>query len=287
MQDRRSSEAGLMTAGPADNTALDRSIRVVVFTSGPALEDGLRELLCQLESHADTALMGVICESNGTTLADAWRDLRRRRGVLAPVLFALETARRARRWLRPARQRQLGTVLNRIEGRVHVVADMHADPVLEEIRALAPDLGLSYGSPILRPALFEIPSRGTLGIHHGKLPEYRGKKTPFWAIYSGEAYAGVTIQRVNPRLDAGEIVCEGEIRVGRRTLGAVWRRLEALGVTLYLQAILAVRDGCADFEPPRGEEGPLYRDPTPRDIAIFWLRWLLRLARGGPRETAS
>jgi folate-dependent phosphoribosylglycinamide formyltransferase PurN len=287
MQDRCASETGLMTTGPANDTALDRSIRVVVFTSGPALEDGLRELLYRIESHPDIALMGVIWESEGTTLSDAWRDLRRRRGVLAPVLFALEMTRRTRRWLRSARQRQSGAVLSRIEDRVHVVADMHADPVLEEIRALAPDLGLSYGSPILRPALFQIPSRGTLGIHHGKLPEYRGKKTPFWAIYSGEAYAGVTIQRVNARLDAGEIVREGEVRIGRRTLGAVWRRLEALGVTLYMQAILAIRDGCADLEPPRGEKGPLYRDPTPRDIAIFWLRWLLRLARGRPRETAS
>ena len=276
-----------MTTGSADDTAIDRSIRVVVFTSGPDLEDGLRELLCQLESHADTALMGVIWESEGTTLADAWKDLRRRRGVLAPLLFALDAARRARRRLRPARQKRLGAVLNQIADRVHVVADMHADPVLEKIRALAPDLGLSYGSPILRPALFEIPSRGTLGIHHGKLPEYRGKKTTFWAIYCGEAYAGVTIQRLTPRLDAGEIVCEGRIRVGRRTLGAVWRRLEALGVALYLQAILAVRDGRADFEPPRGAQGTLFRDPTPRDIAVFWLRWLSRLARGGPRESVS
>ena len=271
-----------MTTGPADDTALDRSIRVVVFTSGPVLEDGLRELLCQLESHADTALMGVIWESDGTTLADAWKDLRRRRGVLAPVLLALETARRARRWLRPARQRQLGAVLNQIEGRVHVVADMHADPVLEKIGALAPDLGLSYGSPILRPALFEIPSRGTLGIHHGKLPEYRGKKTPFWAIYHGEPSAGVTIQRLNAKLDAGEIVREGEVRVGRRTMGAVWRRLEALGVELYLESILDFRAGRPQLGPARGVKGRLFRDPKPRDIAVFWWRWLGRVIRGGP-----
>jgi methionyl-tRNA formyltransferase len=259
----------------------------VLFTSGPALENGLRELLCQLECHPQVALERVVWESSGTTIAAVWRDLRRRRGVLAPPLFILESIRQARRWLHPIEERRRSSKLREIADRIEVVPDMHADRVLDGLRELAPDLGLSYGSPILRRALFEIPTRGTLGIHHGKLPEYRGKKTPFWAIYSGEASAGVTIQRLNASLDAGEIVREGDVTIGRRTLGAVWRRLEAMGVTLYVEAILDVRAGRTEFEPPRGSKGRLYRDPSPRDIVVFWVRWLARLVRGGAGATPS
>ena len=272
--------------GP-DSTPLERRIRVVLFTSGPSLEDGLRELLCRLEAHPDIELCGVFWESNGTGLRDVWSDLWRRRGMLAPALAALDLARRARRWLHPGREQRLRAALDQIGQRVHVVSNMHAEAVLARLGALQPDLGLSYGSPILRHALFEIPTRGTLGIHHGKLPEYRGKKTPFWAIHAGEPSAGVTIQRLCSKLDAGEIVREGEVRVGRRTLGGVWRRLEALGVELYLEAILAVHDGSARYEPARGAKGPLFRDPTPLDIAVFWGRWLQRLVRRGPREPVA
>ena len=75
------------------------------------------------------------------------------------------------------------------------------------------------GAPILKPELFEIPAFGTLGIHHGRLPEYRGKKTTFWAIYNGDSTAGVTIQRINAGLDTGEIVCTGEVPTAGKTTG--------------------------------------------------------------------
>jgi folate-dependent phosphoribosylglycinamide formyltransferase PurN len=264
----------------------EASIRVVVVTSGPALEEGLRDLIERLEQHPDIARTALLWETRGTSLRDVWRDLRRRRGALAPILVALESGRRARRWLHPRRELRRRAALARVAPRIHLVEDVHAEPVLERVRALSPDLALSYGSPILRQALFTIPRLGTLGIHHGRLPDYRGKKTPFWAIHSGEATAGVTIQRLNERLDAGQIVVECEVVVGRRTLGAVWRRLEALGVALYVEAILRVRDGSATFETRPGK-GRLFRDPNPGDIALFWWRWLGRVLRGGPPKSAS
>jgi methionyl-tRNA formyltransferase len=137
---------------------------------------------------------------------------------------------------------------------------------------LNPDLGLAYGSPILKPALFDIPRQGTLGIHHGKVPEYRGKKTAFWAMYNGESTAGVTIQKINVGLDRGDVVLEGEVPMGRRTLGAVWKDLEALGIELYFEAILAVKDGCATYRPQPPGAGRIYRDPKLRDLLVFWWR---------------
>ncbi len=275
-----------MTPAPGAVSALDRSIRVVLFTSGPGLDEGLRELLCRLEAHPDIELAAVFWQTRGTSFRAVCANLWRRRGLLTPLLVGLDLARRARRWLHPRRELRRRAALGRLSARVHRVAEVHAEETVERVRGLRPDLGLSYGSPILERVLFEIPAFGTLGIHHGKLPAYRGKKTPFWAIHEGETSAGVTIQRVNARLDAGEVVLEGEIEVGRRTLGAVWRRLEALGVELYLQAILQVRDGSASFE-SRAGKGRLFRDPGPRDIAVFWWRWLRRVVRGGPPPERS
>jgi hypothetical protein len=55
-----------------------------------------------------------------------------------------------------------------------VTPDIHADPALEFVRRVNPDLGLVFGTRILKPALFEIPKQGSINIHKRKVPDYRG-----------------------------------------------------------------------------------------------------------------
>jgi methionyl-tRNA formyltransferase len=171
--------------------------------------------------------------------------------------------------------------LKSIENRIHFIPNIHAPQVLEHVKSLAPDLGLIYGSPILKPELFEIPKLGTLGIHHGKVPEYRGNKTTFWMMYNGEQFAGVTIQKVNKGLDTGTIVKTGEVKAYRRAYRTVFHELEALGVGLYIQAILDVKHGVAEFKPQTGVKGKLYRNPKLGDFIRFWGRQLKRQLRIG------
>jgi methionyl-tRNA formyltransferase len=164
----------------------------------------------------------------------------------------------------------------KISDRLHFVMDIHAPNVLEKVCDLHPELGLIYGSPILKPELFEIPTMGTLGIHHGKVPEYRGNKTTFWAMYNGERVAGVTIQKVNKGLDAGSIVKSGEVPAQGRSYSDVVRELETLGLDLYVQAILEVKHGTAQYEPQNGAKGKLYRNPKASDFLKFWGRQISR-----------
>jgi len=252
---------------------LGRPIRVVLFGGGPTLDRGAAQFLCRLELHPDIEFLGAFCQSQSQTIFGLIEDRWRRRRFLAGPLLLAELASLAGRFLtRPGAEVALRRRLARCANRIHYLPDIHAQGVLERVRALQPDLGLAYGSPILRPELFEIPRFGTLGIHHGKVPEYRGKKTTFWAMYNGEATAGVTIQKINAGLDRGHVVKEGEAPIGRRTLGRVWQELEALGIELYLDAILEVKNGRATYRPQAGRTGKLYRDPKLRDLLVFWWR---------------
>lgn len=264
---------------------LERPIRVVMFGSGPRITHDAKKFLCRLEAENDIEFLGAFCQARSTSVRGVWRDLRRRRGVLAPILFFGWVAEGLFRFLRsPRGERSLRRELSRISDRIHFVPDIHAQEVLERVRNLHPDLGLVYGSPILKPELFEIPSLGTLGIHHGKVPEYRGNKTHFWALYNGEDTAGVTIQKINAGLDTGLIVREGSVAIGRKTRGSVWRDLESLGLDLYLQAILEVREGRATFSPQSGPKGKLYRNPKLSDLLRFQLLWIGRLLGRPPRR---
>jgi folate-dependent phosphoribosylglycinamide formyltransferase PurN len=257
---------------------LSRPIRVVVFTSGPFLEPGVQQFLSRVDNHPEIELLACIGQAKISSRKQAYDELWQRRGLLALPLILMQLSQAAWQNLRhPARQTVLKKQMASLKGQIHFVPDIHAAGVLEQVFNLAPDLGLIYGSPILKPELFDIPALGTLGIHHGKVPEYRGKKTMFWAMYNGEATAGVTIQKINAGLDTGQIVKKGEVPIGRRTPGAVWNDLNELGLELYIQAILDVKHGRASFCPQEGRKGKLYRDPSLGDILVLWRRILGRM----------
>lgn len=259
------------------NQPLNQPIRVVMFGSGPELNPDAKLFLCKLEEHPEIELLGAFCQAEGQSLSAVFADLWKRRGWLSLPLFAVWLFNKAVRFiLHPREEIELARKLKSISDRIHFVPYIHAPQVLEQVKALEPDLGLIYGSPILKPELFEIPRLGTLGIHHGKVPEYRGNKTTFWMMYNGEEYAGVTIQKVNKGLDTGTIVKTGEVKAFRRAYQTVFRELEALGVGLYIQAILEVKHGTAEFRPQTGVKGKLYRNPKPGDFLRFWGRQIKR-----------
>lgn len=256
--------------------ALDRPIRIVYF-AGPYLEPSAVRLVSMLDEHPDIDLVLGLCQGEGVGLQHRLRNLWRRRGLVAVPVMGLELAGAIRRFLRHPRQAlDLRRRSARALSRFTTVPDMHAPEVLDRVRAAAPDLGVIYGAPILKPELFSIPRFGTLGIHHGRAPQYRGKKTTFWEMYNGERTAGVTIQRVRAGIDTGDIVRSGEVGIGRKGYNRVWREVEEVGRRLYVEAILDVRRGSAQFVPQDAAalRGPLYKQPGVGDILRFWSRRL-------------
>jgi folate-dependent phosphoribosylglycinamide formyltransferase PurN len=265
-----------------NHQALNRPIRVVMFGSGPELNPDAKHFLCRLEEHPEIELVGAFCQAESQSVGAVFRDLWKRRGALAFPLFVVWMFKKVFAFvLHPIEEIKLAKRLKKISSRMHFVKNIHAPVVLAHVSTLSPDLGLIYGSPILKPELFEIPALGSLGIHHGKVPEYRGNKTAFWMMYNGEACAGVTIQKINKGLDTGQIVRTGEVKAYRRAYPTVVRELEALGLDLYIQAILEVRNGTAEYRPQTGVKGRLYRNPKPGDFIRFWGRQIKRRLRIG------
>lgn len=261
-----------------DKQALARPIRVVMFGSGPELNPDAKQFLCMLEEHPEIEFLGAFCQAESQSPVAVFADLWKRRGILSFPLFAVWMANKAIGFvLHPRKEIELARKLKSISDRIHFVQNIHAQQVLEQVKSFEPDLGLIYGSPILKPDLFEIPRLGTLGIHHGKLPEYRGNKTAFWAMYNGEPVAGVTIQKVNKGLDTGNIIKQGEVRTYRRAYQSVFRELEVLGLELYIKAILEVKNGVALFRPQTGAKGKVYRNPKLGDFIRFWGKQIKKL----------
>ena len=257
------------------------SSSVVVFTGGPVLDDQVLRFVSRIEDEPAIDLVGIVSQSPVRGMRGMIVDLWRRRGILAlPILLRNGLAAIINTLFRPAATLERRRSSNAVRDRTHFFDDIHSEDALNHVRGLDPALGLVYGGPILKPGLFSIPELGTLGIHHGKVPDYRGKKTTFWALYNGETEVGVIIQKISDRLDAGDIVRQSTLSVRNRPLPLVRQDLERIGIDLYLDAIQDVIDGTAHCVPQPAGSRPLYKDPTTIELLRFWGRYLIRLIRG-------
>jgi peptidoglycan/xylan/chitin deacetylase (PgdA/CDA1 family) len=169
--------------------------------------------------------------------------------------------------------------------------DIHAPPTLRQVEAFGPDLGLSLAAPILKRALFAIPRLGTLNLHKGRLPDYRGMPPAFWELWNDENSVGCSVHWVDDKLDTGHVQRAGEIRRDKySTLRGLQMQLDQLGIALMRDAVSDVLAGRITPVPqPAG--GKTYRKPTLGQVAQLQRRLdalqppgqapIVRIARNG------
>ncbi len=95
----------------------------------------------------------------------------------------------------------------------------------------------SYGK-ILPAEFLSIPSHGCLNVHASLLPKYRGASPIQSAIAAGDTHTGVTIMKMNEKMDEGPIIASVKQRILLSdTFESLSRRLAFLGSLLINQVI--------------------------------------------------
>lgn len=118
------------------------------------------------------------------------------------------------------------------------VGDLHALATLERVREFGPELGLSLAAPILRRALFSIPARGTVNLHKGKLPEFRGMPPAFWELWHDEKCVGCSVHSIDDGLDTGALIAESSVpRPPHASVRGLQLILDELGIELMAGAV--------------------------------------------------
>ena len=134
------------------------------------------------------------------------------------------------------------------------------------------DVVVRYGFGLLRGDVLEATEHGVLSFHPGDIRRYRGMGTPK-AFVDGAPRAGVTLQRLNEGIDAGEIIAEGDVDTeGCATLWDVRDRQQRLQIALLAEGIRNVGD--PSFEPTVPESLGPYYSPTAKLTVGFALRVL-------------
>ena len=88
------------------------------------------------------------------------------------------------------------------------VIDYHSDEAITLLKAANADLGILYGTNIVRESVFGVPKLGSINIHQGLAPLYRGGPTVFWELLNGEKEVGITVHFVAAKVDTGDIVLQ-------------------------------------------------------------------------------
>lgn len=143
--------------------------------------------------------------------------------------------------------------------RVFQPENVNTPESLDELRGLNADVFIvaAYGQ-ILKQELLDIPPRGAFNIHGSLLPKYRGASPIQYAILHGESETGITVFKIEPKLDAGPMIRKEAIPIGiDETAGEIHDRLAQLGGNVIVATVDEIEAG--NLEPlPQAESDTVY-----------------------------
>jgi peptidoglycan/xylan/chitin deacetylase (PgdA/CDA1 family)/folate-dependent phosphoribosylglycinamide formyltransferase PurN len=263
-------------------------VRVVVFTENPDL--GSTPWWRALAGTKGIRAILVVRRQRVTTARSALKSLRRnvrKHGLIFIPYRAMVLAHDLLRRLLPA-----GREAPRLSSQVPDPAisveeitsrDIHSAEVIEQVRAWNADVGVSIGAPILKAPLFSLPRLGTINVHLGRVPDFRGAPPGFWELWFDASHVGATVHWIDDKLDTGAVLAEGIAPIyPHDTPARVEARARELCVLLFARALRGVVDGSAVATPQTGT-GRTNRFPTlwqriQLATRLWWRRTAPRLA---------
>jgi hypothetical protein len=157
---------------------------------------------------------------------------------------------------------------------VHFVASYHGDDSIAVMRAASADLGVVLGTNILKESVFKVPRLGSINLHQGLAPYYRGCPPIFWELFNDEREAGLTVHFVESKVDTGDIVLQRAIPLEydysygldyERFIADYRQKLVLPCASLIAEAVQLIAEGRAAPRPQDASLGKRYRMPVKKE----------------------
>lgn len=168
--------------------------------------------------------------------------------------------------------RQTYYTFQQLARRYHISVSLHGNvntpETLAVLQAFQPDVILSCRyDHILKAQAIQIPRLGTLNIHPGTLPTYRGVLSPLQALLHGDQRLGVTVHWINAGIDTGNILNITYLeRDAQKSVFDYYIALYQLGIQYILELLSRLEEGYLPTGIPQGE-GCYYSYPTVEEFA--------------------
>lgn len=155
---------------------------------------------------------------------------------------------------------------------VYQPEDVSSFDSVEYLKILGADLFVvvSFGQ-ILKKKLLDVPRLFPINLHGSILPKYRGAAPVNRAVMQGEPKTGVTVIRMNERMDAGDIIAVKEVPIGEEdTSLTMSEKLAEEGALLVLKTIGEIGSGSHSFLPQDEASATYAPKLTKADGLIRW-----------------
>lgn len=143
-------------------------------------------------------------------------------------------------------------VANRLEVPVYTPDKASSPEFIETIKRYDADFFVVVGyGEILKQQLLDVPKKAAINIHTSLLPAYRGAAPIQRAMMAGEKVIGVTVMKMNAKMDAGAMLLQKSINVDFRETHL---QIEAKMIELAKAAIKEVLSDFVAFDQNKLEQ---------------------------------
>jgi folate-dependent phosphoribosylglycinamide formyltransferase PurN len=190
----------------------ERKMKIAILTHG-----GVNRLLELLSAIEKVEIVGVFVETKTEPQRTFKQKLERSvryDGYWATIkkfsakLFGGETSGAEELKTVRETQNELEKFANERNIPIHKVENYHSEDAINLLKKANADLGILYGTNIIKETVFSVPKLGSINIHQGLAPLYRGGPTVFWELYNGEKEIGITVHFVAAKVDTGDIILQ-------------------------------------------------------------------------------
>ena len=179
---------------------------------------------------------------------------------------------------------QIGAVIAVVpENEIQILSERFKFPVVflekinspesvAQLKQLGGDLFVLCGyNKIIKNQVIDIPSLGTINLHGGKLPEYRGAAPINWQIINGEKTGGCSIIYVDEGIDTGDIIAQEIYPISSEdTHASILEKTLQIFPRLLIDVLRQVEDGTVNAIPQDPRTGGYFGRRYPHDSLIHW-----------------
>ena len=133
-------------------------------------------------------------------------------------------------------------------------SSLNNDEEFKVLKNLSPDLVIvvAYGQ-IIPKNFLEIPKFGFINIHASLLPRWRGAAPIQRAIMNQDKKIGISIMKIEEKLDCGPILSSKEIKLNQNsTFGEIEKKLSVIGADLLFDTLKNLEN--KKIEPKRQDD---------------------------------
>tara|TARA_B100000029_G_scaffold467394_1_gene503623 strand:+ start:5393 stop:6313 length:921 start_codon:yes stop_codon:yes gene_type:complete len=139
---------------------------------------------------------------------------------------------------------------------------------------LSPDLVIvvAYGKMIPKNFL-TLPKFGFINIHASLLPKWRGAAPIQRAIMNGDKKIGVSLMKIEEKLDAGPVLASREFELDKNeTHGEIQKKLSFEGANLLIQSLKNIENGNSNFVNQDDSQATYAKKIQKNETKINWNR---------------